>query len=177
LRGLKSACNRNTLGGEHGSCSTDPVAMGGYFRYHGARANLIIHAVPLFLAGSSMLVMALLRASAAWSAVSIACMVVSIAVPGRGHKPRRLPRNHSPGSATRWHAYFSNNWSRSQGTYCPDAGFALCVPRHLSCGQMAGPGRVIGRLPAISGRSFSLLNSLIAAVWSRVRLIDSGKTP
>jgi hypothetical protein len=64
----------------------------GYFRYHGARANLIIHifAVPLFLAGSLMLVIALLRASVAWSAIGIACMVVSIAMQGRGHKLEKI---------------------------------------------------------------------------------------
>jgi hypothetical protein len=64
----------------------------GYFRYHGNRTNLIIHifAVPLFLAGSLMLVISLLRASAAGSAISIACMVVSIAVQGRGHKLEKI---------------------------------------------------------------------------------------
>lgn len=65
----------------------------GYFRYHGARANLIIHifAVPLFLVGNLTLVAALLRASAVWSAIGLACLVVAMAVQGRGHKLEKIP--------------------------------------------------------------------------------------
>jgi uncharacterized membrane protein YGL010W len=46
----------------------------GYFRYHDARANLIIHifAVPFFLVGNLTLGVALLRASALWSAIGLA---------------------------------------------------------------------------------------------------------
>jgi len=60
----------------------------GYLGYHGARANLIIHifAVPLFLVGNLTLLLALQRTSGVWSAIGLACMVVAMALQGRGHK-------------------------------------------------------------------------------------------
>ena len=84
----------------------------GYFRYHGARANLIIHifAVPLFLAGSLTLVIALLRASAPWSAIGIACMVVSIAMQGRGHKLEKIPPEPFTGIGNAVARIFLEQW-------------------------------------------------------------------
>ncbi|MGA2843207.1 MAG: hypothetical protein ABSG18_24265 [Steroidobacteraceae bacterium] len=45
----------------------------GYFRYHGARTNLILHilAVPVFLAGNFTVLMALLRTSIYWITINI----------------------------------------------------------------------------------------------------------
>jgi hypothetical protein len=65
----------------------------GYVRYHGARSNLLIHivAVPLFLAGNIAMDAALFRASIAGAAIGFACMVVSMALQGRGHKIEKTP--------------------------------------------------------------------------------------
>jgi hypothetical protein len=65
----------------------------GYPRYHLAHINLLIHivAVPLFLAGNVALVVALLRASIAGAIIGVACMVVAIALEGRGHRLEQNP--------------------------------------------------------------------------------------
>lgn len=53
----------------------------GYFRYHGARTNLILHilAVPVFLAGNFTVLMALLRTSIYWITINIGSVSAAIA--------------------------------------------------------------------------------------------------
>ncbi|TMH27081.1 MAG: DUF962 domain-containing protein [Betaproteobacteria bacterium] len=60
----------------------------GYPKYHQSRANLLIHivAVPLFLLGTVALVVAVVRLSLVLLAVAIGCIVVAVALQGRGHR-------------------------------------------------------------------------------------------
>jgi hypothetical protein len=60
----------------------------GYPRYHQSRANLLIHivAVPVFLLGTIALVAAVLQLSLVLLAVAIGCIVVAVALQGRGHR-------------------------------------------------------------------------------------------
>jgi hypothetical protein len=84
----------------------------GYFRYHAARTNLIIHifAVPLFLVGNLTLVMALLRASALWSAIGLACMVLAMGLQGRGHKVEKIPPEPFSGMGNAAARIFIEQW-------------------------------------------------------------------
>jgi hypothetical protein len=84
----------------------------GYVRYHDARANLIIHifAVPLFLVGNLTLVMALLRASALWSAIGLAFMILAIDLQGRGHKVERIPPELFTGMGNAAARIFLEQW-------------------------------------------------------------------
>lgn len=50
-----------------------------------------IVAVPLFLAGNLGLVVALLRGSVTGGAIGLACMIISMALQGRGHKIEKTP--------------------------------------------------------------------------------------
>ena len=65
----------------------------GYARYHQSRANLFIHivAVPLFLIGTIALVAALLQLSFLLLAVALACIVLAVALQGRGHRLEAVP--------------------------------------------------------------------------------------
>src|ERR1700756_527369 len=65
----------------------------GYPRYHQSRANLLIHivAVPLFLLGTVALAAAVLQLSLVLLAVAIGCIVVAIALQGRGHRLEPVP--------------------------------------------------------------------------------------
>jgi hypothetical protein len=65
----------------------------GYARYHQSRANLLSHIVlvPLFLAGNVALVVGAVRQDWIEAAVGIGCMLMSIALQGRGHKGERVP--------------------------------------------------------------------------------------
>ena len=65
----------------------------GYPRFHQTRANLIIHivAVPLFLAGTIVLVVAVLELSLRALALAFGCMVVAAALQGRGHRLEPIP--------------------------------------------------------------------------------------
>lgn len=65
----------------------------GYPRYHQSRANLLIHivAVPLFLLGTVALVTSVLRLSLVLLAVAIGCIVVAVALQGRGHRLEPVP--------------------------------------------------------------------------------------
>lgn len=64
----------------------------GYPRYHRSRANLFIHivAVPIFLAGTIALVVAAVQLSLVALAAAIGCIVVAIALQGRGHRLERI---------------------------------------------------------------------------------------
>jgi hypothetical protein len=65
----------------------------GYPRYHQSRANLAWHVflVPLFLAGNVLLVVSLVQAWWLTAVLSLAAMVVSIALQGRGHGQEAVP--------------------------------------------------------------------------------------
>ncbi|HKS94787.1 MAG TPA: Mpo1-like protein [Terriglobia bacterium] len=65
----------------------------GYPRYHQSHANLLIHivAVPLFLVGTIALVLAVVQLSLFALAVAIGCIVVAVALQGRGHRLEAVP--------------------------------------------------------------------------------------
>lgn len=65
----------------------------GYAKYHQSRTNLLIHivAIPLFLIGTIALVAALFRLSLMFLAVALSCIVVAVALQGRGHRLEALP--------------------------------------------------------------------------------------
>src|SRR2546429_6965917 len=65
----------------------------GYPRYHQSRTNLLIHivAVPMFLVGTVALVMAAVQLSLVALAIAIGCIVVAVALQGRGHRLERVP--------------------------------------------------------------------------------------
>jgi hypothetical protein len=65
----------------------------GYPKYHRSRANLLMHIVlvPLFLIGNAGLVVALVERSALVGAISLAGMIVSVALQGRGHRQEENP--------------------------------------------------------------------------------------
>jgi hypothetical protein len=65
----------------------------GYARYHSSRANLLMHivVVPLFLLGNVGLVAALARGSLLCAVLSLAAMIVSVVLQGKGHGMERVP--------------------------------------------------------------------------------------
>ena len=65
----------------------------GYAKDHQSRANLLIHivAVPLFLIGTIALVAALFQLSLMLLAVALGCIVVAVALQGRGHRLEAVP--------------------------------------------------------------------------------------
>ena len=65
----------------------------GYAKYHQSRANLLIHiiGVPLFLIGTIALVVALSQLSLMLLAVGVGCIVVAVALQGRGHRLEVVP--------------------------------------------------------------------------------------
>ena len=65
----------------------------GYAKYHQARPNLLIHivAVPLFLLGTVSLVGAIVRLSLLLLAVAVVCILVAVALQGRGHRLEQVP--------------------------------------------------------------------------------------
>ena len=64
-----------------------------YSAKHRSRANLLIHivAVPLFQAGTLLLVYSALQRAAVVVGLSVACVVVSLAMQGRGHRLETEP--------------------------------------------------------------------------------------
>ena len=65
----------------------------GYPKYHQSRPNLLIHivAVPLFLFGTVALGGAIVRLSLSLLAVGVGCIVVAVALQGRGHRSEPVP--------------------------------------------------------------------------------------
>lgn len=65
----------------------------GYSRYHQSRVNLLLHivVVPLFLAANVCLIVALVRLAWLPALLSLAAMIVSIALQGRGHRQETVP--------------------------------------------------------------------------------------
>ncbi|HZY19949.1 MAG TPA: Mpo1-like protein [Ramlibacter sp.] len=84
----------------------------GYQRYHQSRANLVLHilVVPLFLAGNILLVVALARAWWLTALVSLAAMVVSVALQGRGHGREAMPPEPFTGPANAVGRIFLEQW-------------------------------------------------------------------
>ena len=70
----------------------------GYARSHRSRTNLLLHiiVVPLFLGGNMGLLVALVQRSIGLGALSLLCMIVSLALQGRGHRAEE----HSPEKLT-----------------------------------------------------------------------------
>lgn len=64
-----------------------------YGLYHQHKANLLLHivAVPLFLAGTLLLLAALFKLSAYLGLTALACIVASLAAQGRGHSMEPVP--------------------------------------------------------------------------------------
>ena len=65
----------------------------GYPKYHQSRANLLIHivAVPLFLLGTVALVASVVERSVVLLAVAMGCILVAVALQGRGHRLEPVP--------------------------------------------------------------------------------------
>jgi len=63
-----------------------------YSRTHQSRANLLLHvaAVPLFLAGNLLLVVALAKALWVVAATSLAATILAIALQGLGHRQETI---------------------------------------------------------------------------------------
>lgn len=84
----------------------------GYSRYHQSRANLFQHIllVPLFLAGNVALVVGLLRLDWIEALVGFACMAVSVALQGRGHKREPVPPAPFSGAGNALARIFLEQW-------------------------------------------------------------------
>jgi hypothetical protein len=65
----------------------------GYAKYHQSRTNLLIHivAVPIFLFGTVALVTAVLQLSIVLFLLALGCIVVAVALQGRGHRREPVP--------------------------------------------------------------------------------------
>src|SRR5437762_1624622 len=64
-----------------------------YPQFHRTRENLLLHIalVPLFLAGNAGLIVALWRGAIVLATLSLVCMLISIALQGRGHRIEAQP--------------------------------------------------------------------------------------
>jgi hypothetical protein len=84
----------------------------GYPRVHRSHTNLLIHivVVPLFLLGNVGLVVALLSRSWPLGAVSLAIMVISVALQGRGHIQEQVPPEPFTGPANAISRIFLEQW-------------------------------------------------------------------
>lgn len=84
----------------------------GYTRYHQSRANLLLHivVVPLFLLGNVALVLALLQG--AWLAAlgGAVCMLVSVALQGKGHAREPVASIPFTGPANAVARIFCEQW-------------------------------------------------------------------
>ena len=84
----------------------------GYQRYHQSRANLMLHivVVPLFLLGNVALVAGLVRGG--WLLVlgGAACMLVSVALQGRGHASEPVASIPFTGPANAVARIFLEQW-------------------------------------------------------------------
>ena len=84
----------------------------GYARYHQSRANLLIHivAVPLFLVGTMALVAALFQLSLMLLAIALGCVVVAVALQGRGHRLEVVPPQPFSGPLNFLSRLFFEQW-------------------------------------------------------------------
>lgn len=65
----------------------------GYPKYHQSRRNLLIHmvAVPLFVLGTVALLAAIAQLSLWLLVVAVGCIIVALALQGRGHRLEAVP--------------------------------------------------------------------------------------
>ncbi|HXJ77148.1 MAG TPA: Mpo1-like protein [Candidatus Methylomirabilis sp.] len=84
----------------------------GYARYHQDRTNLLLHicAVPLFLVGTVLGVVALVALSPVLLAVALAGIVLSVIVQGRGHRLEAVPPEPFTGPANFAGRLFLEQW-------------------------------------------------------------------
>jgi hypothetical protein len=84
----------------------------GYPRYHKSRANLLIHivAVPLFLVGTVIVVAAIVQASLVLLLAAIGCIVVAVALQGRGHRLEAVPPEPFSGPISFVSRLFLEQW-------------------------------------------------------------------
>ncbi len=87
----------------------------GYERVHRSRTNLLIHivVVPLFVLGNIGVIVGLFARSALLGAVSLAAMILSMALQGRGHKQERIPPEPFTGPANAISRIFVEQWVTS----------------------------------------------------------------
>ena len=64
-----------------------------YPQFHRTRENLLLHIalVPLFVAANAGLIVALWRGAIVLATLSLVCMLISIALQGRGHRTEAQP--------------------------------------------------------------------------------------
>ena len=84
----------------------------GYPKYHQSRTNLLIHivAVPLFLIGTIILVPAIVQGSLGSLLLAVGCIVVSIALQGRGHRLEAVPPEPFSGPVNFLSRLFLEQW-------------------------------------------------------------------
>jgi len=84
----------------------------GYPKYHQSRANLLIHivAVPLFMLGTVALVAAVIQLSLVLLVVAIGCIVVAVALQGRGHRLEAVPPQRFTGPLNFVSRLFLEQW-------------------------------------------------------------------
>jgi hypothetical protein len=83
-----------------------------YSAKHRARANLLLHivAVPLFEAGTIVLLAGIFTLSIVSAVLGVACMGVSLAVQGRGHKLEPEAPTPFAGPADFFQRLFAEQW-------------------------------------------------------------------
>jgi len=84
----------------------------GYPKYHQSRGNLLIHiaAVPLFLFGTVTLVASALQTSGLLLALAVGCIVVAVALQGRGHRLEPVPPQPFSGPVNFVSRLFLEQW-------------------------------------------------------------------
>ena len=84
----------------------------GYPKYHQARTNLVTHivAVPLFLFGTITLVASALRLSLVLLVLAIGCIVLAVALQGRGHRLEPVPPEPFSGPLNFVSRFFLEQW-------------------------------------------------------------------
>ena len=84
----------------------------GYARYHQNRMNLLLHivAVPLFLVGSVLVVVGVIRLSPLLAIAGIAAMGVSLFLQGRGHRLEAVPPEPFTGPTNAIGRLFLEQW-------------------------------------------------------------------
>jgi hypothetical protein len=83
-----------------------------YCLYHRSLRNLLVHiaAVPLFLAGNVVLVLAVCRVSWIGMAIGIAAMGISLVAQGRGHRVEQLAAEPFSGPVNAVARLFAEQW-------------------------------------------------------------------
>src|SRR5438874_958546 len=83
-----------------------------YPQFHRTRENLLLHIalVPLFLAGNAGLIVALWRGAIVLATLSVVCMLVSIALQGRGHRTEARPPEPFTGPINALSRIFFEQW-------------------------------------------------------------------